>query len=66
MEPLDKWKDGYKEYFASLDPATGTYNLYTTDWKTVKYSWTTWESIQNEKEEKTPTLNESRLKEIKP
>jgi len=60
MEPIDKWKDGYKEYFASIDPATGA--SYTYTWKTFNYSpW-----LSKEKEEKTPTLNESRLKEIKP
>ena len=63
MEPIDKWKDGFKEYFASVDPATGKSYTYTTQWKTFKYS--SWMSIEEEKE-KTQTLNESRLKEIKP
>ena len=62
MEPINKWEEGYKEYFASIDPATGTCYTYTTQWKTFKYS--TW--MSKEKEERTPTLNESRLKEIKP
>jgi hypothetical protein len=63
MEPLDKWIDGYKEYFTSKDPATGTYYTYTIEWKTANYS--AWMPIEEEKE-KTQTLNESRLKEIKP
>jgi len=63
MEPIDKWKEGYKEYFSSIDPATGTCYTYTTQWKTFNYS--PWMPIEEEKE-KTPTLNESRLKEIKP
>jgi hypothetical protein len=58
MEPIDKWKDGYKEFFSSIDPATGA--SYT--WKTFNYS--SWMSIE-EKKEKTLTLNESRLKPIK-
>jgi len=66
MEPLDKWMGELGDYFVSVDPATGTYYAYNREWKTAKYSWTLWESMQNEGEEKTPTLNESRLKEIKP
>lgn len=49
--------------FFSVDPATGEYYAYNKEWKTFNYS--PWMPIEEEKE-KTPTLNESRLKEIKP
>ena len=65
MEPIDKWEAGFKEYFASADPATGEYiinfdygSLYPSVLKIYKHP--------SEPEEKTQTLNESRLKEIKP
>ena len=63
MEPIDTWKEVYlKEYFASQDPATGTY-IVNFDFASLYSSITV---SGSEPEEKTPTFNEPRLKPIKP
>jgi hypothetical protein len=73
MEPIDKWESGYKEYFASVDPATGidqatgTYiNIMNYDYESLYPGVFKIYKPDSETEEKIPTLNESRIKEIKP
>ena len=66
MEPIDKWKDVYfKEYFASADPATGSY-IINYDYGSLYPNVLKIYNPGSETEEKIPTLNESRLKPIKP
>ena len=69
MEPIDKWENKwegrFKEYFASMDPATGTY-IINYDYASLYPSVFKIFNPSSETEEKIPTLNESRLKEIKP
>jgi hypothetical protein len=62
MEPIDKWTEGFKEYSASLDPATRTY-IMNRDFASLYSSITV---SGSEPEEKTPTFNEPRLNPIKP
>ena len=66
MEPIDKWQDVYfKEYFASTDPATGSY-IINYDYGSLYPNVLKIYNPGSETEEKIPTLNESRLKPIKP
>jgi hypothetical protein len=57
METTNTWEEIYKSY-CSYDPAT---NYYTFDYGKFKF-----QQPDSELEEKIPTLNESRLKGIKP
>ena len=58
MEPIDIWKETYKKYYVTVDPAT---NYYTFDYSGFKV----YKSEAEEREEKIPTLNETRLNPIK-
>jgi hypothetical protein len=59
MEPIDIWEETFKKYYITVDPAT---NYYTFEYGKFKF----YQSGAEDREEKIPTLNESRLKEIKP
>lgn len=57
METTNTWEEIYKSY-CSYDPAT---NWYTFDYGKFKF-----QQPDSELEEEIPTLNEARLKEVKP
>jgi len=59
MEPIDIWEETYKKYYITVDPAT---NYYTFGYGKFKL----YQSEAEGREEKIPTLNEARLKPIKP
>jgi hypothetical protein len=58
METKNTWEEIYKSY-CSYDPAT---NYYTFEYGKFKL----YQSEAEDREEKIPTLNESRLNQIKP
>jgi hypothetical protein len=73
MKKIDKWISELGDYLVSIDPATGLdssykFSSYEELWKTYDYTkYSTWLTEEETPEkEKTKTLNESRLKEIKP
>jgi hypothetical protein len=68
MKKIDTWISEIGDYFVSVDPGTGLDSTYAKLWKTYDYTkYSTWLTEENPLEkEKTKTLNESRLKEIKP
>jgi len=61
MEPLEKWRSKLEDYFVSIDTYIENYDFSSLYPNVVKVY-----RPDSEPEEKTPTLNESRLKEIKP
>jgi hypothetical protein len=61
MEPLDKWTSELGGYFVSVDTYIENYDFSSLYPNVVRVY-----RPDSEPEEKTPTLNESRLKEIKP
>ena len=65
MEPIDKWTEGFKEYSASQDPATGAH-IIDFDFASLYPSFIKMYNPGSETEEKTPTFNEPRLNPIKP
>ena len=61
MEPLDKWESKLEDYFVSINTSIENYDFSSLYPNVVKVY-----RPDSEPEEKTQTLNESRLKEIKP
>jgi hypothetical protein len=61
MEPLYKWESKLEDYFVSIDTYIENYDFSSLYPNVVRVY-----RPDSEPEEKTPTLNESRLKEIKP
>jgi len=62
MEKLTKWESKLEDYFVSIDTYIENYDFSSLYPNVVKVLY----RPDSEPEEKTPTLNESRLKEIKP
>ena len=65
---IDTWISEIGDYFVSVDPGTGLDSTYAKLWKAYGYpEYSTWMAKEETPEkEKIKTLNESRLKEIKP
>jgi hypothetical protein len=61
MEPLYKWENKLEDYFVSINTYIENYDFSSLYPNVVRVY-----RPDSEPEEKTPTLNESRLKEIKP
>jgi hypothetical protein len=65
---IDTWISEIGDYFVSIDPGTGLDSTYAKLWKA--YGYPEYSTLMTEEEtpekEKIKTLNESRLKEIKP
>jgi hypothetical protein len=68
MKKIDKWINEIGDYFISIDPGSDLDSSYEKLRKAYDYTkYSTW-MIEEEtpEKEKIKTLNESRLKEIKP
>jgi hypothetical protein len=68
MKKIDTWISEIGDYFVSVDPGTGLDSTYAKLWKAYGYpEYSIWMAKEETPEKgKIKTLNESRLKEIKP